>query len=289
MIVDKEQINLARKTDLHRFMLARHASLVQRVGTSICLKTNHSLYIKSGYNGFKDFATGETGNGIDFLIHHLGYSFQDAVLALADGHETVLADGHTSTVKPVPRRSIDLPEAAPLPHSRMYAYLLRRGIPLPIINRLARSGIAYQQEETGNIVFVTPEHDYCELRGTFTYTEKPFHGCRKVSADRFWYILDGTEKGKPKTTYITEAAIDAISLMVIQSTRHPTECAAFVSIGGVTNYAAIDRIARHIHTVLAVDNDAAGEACRERYPYLPHIIPVHKDWNEDLLSHVGPR
>ena len=34
--------------------------------------------------------------------------------------------------------------------------------------------------------------------------------------------------------------------------------------------------------VLAVDNDAAGQGCRDRNPMLESIIPKNKDWNDDL-------
>lgn len=35
--------------------------------------------------------------------------------------------------------------------------------------------------------------------------------------------------------------------------------------------------------VIAVDNDDAGERRRKENPDLPFIIPVYKDWNEDLM------
>ena len=58
--------------------------------------------------------------------------------------------------------------------------------------------------------------------------------------------------------------------------------AVYISIGGVANDATISRISRSIRTVLAVDNDPAGELCRKRHCDLKTIIPMHKDWNEDL-------
>lgn len=36
--------------------------------------------------------------------------------------------------------------------------------------------------------------------------------------------------------------------------------------------------------VIAVDNDKAGEDCRQRNPDRRHLIPAGKDWNEDLIS-----
>lgn len=282
MFVSQQQTDHARAADLYAFLLVHHPDSFRRVGNSICLKSNKSLSIKAGYNGYRDFATGETGNSIDFLVNHLGYTFQDAVIALSGNYLPPARPPLPPSRQPTQaqwKRPIALPVPAPLPHSRMYAYLMKRGIPKPIIIRMVQDGLVYQSAEKGNIVFVNKERDYCELRGSYTYAAKPFHGCRKTTCDRFWYILTGD--GKPETAYITEAAIDAISLMLL---RHNQENAAYISIGGVANDATISRIKRQIPTVLAVDNDQAGEACRLRHPDLPSIVPEHKDWNEDLLA-----
>ena len=45
---------------------------------------------------------------------------------------------------------------------------------------------------------------------------------------------------------------------------------------GVANQAIIDRIvtAQKYDVVLAVDNDAAGQECRDRNPGLPVLVPM---------------
>ena len=61
--------------------------------------------------------------------------------------------------------------------------------------------------------------------------------------------------------------------------------AAYFSIGGVANQKAIDRIkANFPQAVLAVDNDQAGQKCRERNRDMKHLIPFKKDWNDDLQA-----
>ena len=83
--------------------------------------------------------------------------------------------------------------------------------------------------------------------------------------------------------YVCEAAIDAISLYVIHRAQKVKEVAVYVSIGGVANQKTIDRLVRSgKKVVLAVDNDAAGQGCRDRNPMLESIIPKNKDWNDDL-------
>ena len=62
----------------------------------------------------------------------------------------------------------------------------------------------------------------------------------------------------------------------------------YCSIGGVANQQRVDVIkscmgAAGRPVFLAVDNDPAGEKCRERNPGCPALVPRLKDWNADLL------
>ena len=78
----KEQIKAARHADLYAFLVKYHDSNFKHEGDSIRPKDNHSISIKKGYNGYKDFSTEETGNSIDFLTKYMGYTFLDSVNAL---------------------------------------------------------------------------------------------------------------------------------------------------------------------------------------------------------------
>ncbi len=60
--------------------------------------------------------------------------------------------------------------------------------------------------------------------------------------------------------------------------------AIYASIGGAGKQTAIDRIKQFKQAVIAVDNDDAGAECRARNSELDSIIPVNKDWNEDLMD-----
>lgn len=288
MYFHRDQILAARYTDLYAFLLCRHADLFKRVGSCICPRDNQSLYIRSGFHGYRDFSNDETGNSIDFLRRHLGYSFQEAVIALLEfsGPQAGMEQGSTPPDLPpaaMPaERGIRVPVPAPFPHKRMYAFLISRAIPTEMIHALCSQGLVYQEDRTNNVVFLNREKNYCELRGTYTFSDKPFHGCRKSRPDAFWYIRGPK---KPKTAFITEAAIDAISLFLIHKKEgRDTSSALYASIGGAANHSTIDRIASHVHSVLAVDKDLAGDICRLRHPDLEHILPDQKDWNEDLQN-----
>ena len=63
------------------------------------------------------------------------------------------------------------------------------------------------------------------------------------------------------------------------------EDAYYISIAGVAKQPAINRLKQSkLHIVIAVDNDDAGQQCRNRNSELEYILPVHKDWNEDLQN-----
>jgi hypothetical protein len=281
MKVNREQITAARRSDLFDFLRQTYPDKFIRTLRNLFLKENQSLVIHIGYSGYRDYATVETGNSIDFLTRYLGYSFQEAVIALADTSSCKSTPVATNAIPYISTDKVKLPFPAPLPHSRMYAFLSARKIPKEMINDLSAKGLIYQEKSKNNVVFVNKERDYCELRGTYTFGEKAFHGCRKTKADRFWYFTGGNVK--PQVAYVTEAAIDAMSLYLIQNKNGVgTYQSVYISIGGVANDATINRIARGIRTILAVDNDTAGEMCRKRHKDLEAIIPTYKDWNEDL-------
>ena len=286
--VTRDEIVSARAASLYDFVLTYHSDMFRRSGQSLYMTEHDSVYIKKGFPGYNDFSTERHGNPIDFLMEHLGYSFVDAVTSLnrfntavpefhkEDRHDT---NTHT-TAAPAP---VSLPPPADRPFRNMYAYLMGRGIPVWMIRLLEQTGLAYQDRDHNNIVFVSKDKDYCELRGTFTYADRPFHGCRKAGPDRFWCF--SSDEGKPETAYVCEAAIDAVSLYLIHKDRGTDKKGLYVSIGGVANQKAIQRIQNMLPVTLAVDNDRAGEECRKRNPDLPFIIPFHKDWNEDLQCH----
>ena len=278
----KEQMQRARRTDLYEYILRNHMDTHKREGQSLHPANNRSLSVKKAYCGFMDFANGETGNSVDYLVRHLGYRIDDAVFSLigdaADGGEK--SEEQSAVVSE--EKEIVLPEPVPGRYRQLFAYLLNRGIPAEIIQSLIRYGLVYQSREKNNIVFVNKEKDWAELRGTYTFAKEQFHGLAKNSRkDGFWWFRTASDTNK---AYICESSIDAVSLYLLLNRDGKKENAYFISIGGASKQPAIDRIKRKMETIIAVDNDDAGEKCRLRNPELESIIPRCKDWNEDLLA-----
>ena len=336
MRITQEEHREACRADLYDFLTRRHPNETKEYYGSIVLRSNDHVWVGKGFHGYTDFRTGETGNAVKYLQTYLGYNYRDAVLALLgrdDSSETedkrdggagngksrngeCRDNGSAGEEKEKPEHGHDvlsLPEKLDGPYKNLYAYLTGRNIPAELIKELTGQGLIYQTAEHNNIVFVTPEKDYAEIRGTNTYADNrcrfrdkcpdykegeyawcthmrdcgnykkdPFHGCIKNSRpDGFWYYKPCRDM-KADIAYVCEGAIDAISLSVLQRGNGTGNTAVYVSIGGVHRQAAIDRLKKRIHTVLAVDNDEAGQRCRDKNPDLTYILPNGKDWNEDL-------
>lgn len=302
-IVSKEQIRIARKADLYGYLLENHGNEIQKEGESIRLCADHSVSIKNGFSGFMDFATEETGNAIDCLTTYFDYDLQEAVISLCEfmgydasesgvSNEKIPNQIDTTIQKPEmpdinPASTFILPEPVGGQPKNLFAYLTQtRCIPADIVKWLISEGVMYQEREHNNIVFVNPERTFAEIRGT--NTSKSFHQVMFSDKEAFWWFKTEGVRSDPKVAYVFEAAIDAISMYAIQKMCNvKTENIIFSSIAGVANQQRIDRIkagmaAAGLQTVLAVDNDKAGEQCRKRNPECEYAIPRYKDWNENL-------
>ena len=300
--VSHEAIRSARRAPLYDYLLAWHPADVRREGDSLRLRDNNSVSIKRGYSGYMDFATGETGNAIDCLTRYLGYDFQGAVAALCEymGPPTVppprtapkTAPGATQEPSKDPPRLFIPPEPSHAQYRHLYAYLTqRRGIPPAIVQQLIGWGVLYQERNHSNMVFINPERTFAEYRGSNSF--KPFHQVDFSDPAAFWYFKPNGPDSTATVAFICEAAIDAISLYLLHLAAGipDDENGLYCSIGGVANQQRINAIRDSMsttggQTVLAVDNDKAGELCRQRNADCPVLVPQLKDWNEDLLATI---
>lgn len=313
--VSKKQYTQACSVNLYEFLVRNHPSDVKIEYNSVLLLADNHVSVKHGYHGYRNFRTDEKGNNIDYLMNFLGYDYPSAVLALIG--ESDAKTSYVPVVSPqIPEsKEITLPRPSDRGYKNLYAYMMARKIPSETIQMLINKGILYQSAQGNNVVFTTPQGDYCEIRGTNSYADcrcakrkecdryisgdhtwclqmdtcvyykpDPFHGCKKTRADRFWY-LDPDPMEPTSYVYVCEAAMDAVSLYVIHQRQHQKGKSVYVSIGGVGNQQTIDRLTRGCRSsnvVLAVDNDQAGQDCRNRNPDLTYVLPKNKDWNDDL-------
>ena len=273
MFVSREQILAARTTDLYSYLYDNYLDKFVIEGESLRYIDNPSISIKKGFSGYYDFALESGGNSIDFLMDYLEYSFPDAVSVLAPFNSPA------GTVAASLKRKFNPPVAAAT-FAAAEDYLLGRGLWRETLAVLQANHLVYQDTRR-NVVFLNKDNDFYEIRGTCP--GKPFHQCQRLKTGAYWsYALTAT----PKRAFICESSIDALSLMQLHLADPSVEAdAAYCGIAGVSNQAAILQIAKQYPlAILAVDNDAAGDSCRERNPSFPSIRPCLKDWNEDLLN-----
>ena len=223
------------------------------------------------------------------------------------------AAGATQTPKPreTPRNAPERPQEPPQAPQRvfippeplqgqyrlLYAYLTQqRGIPPAMVQQLVDWGLLYQAQEHNNAIFIDPARTFAEYRGTNSFV--PFHRVDFSDPAAFWWFKAHGPESIATVAFICEGAIDAISLYLLQLNPPPgsnlaplavTTNGLYCSIGGVANQQRIDCIragmaAAGCRTVIAVDNDEAGEKCRQRNPDCWHLVPRLKDWNADLLA-----
>ena len=230
-------------------------------------------------------------------MDYMGYTFQEAVGSLLKADNIVVSSiehkKHTSVQEE--SREIQLPQKAEGSPTRVIAYLLGRGISMNIILELLNRGLLYQAAVTNNCVFINHEKDYFEQRGTITKEylkegQEPFRQVKRTLKSNYWYITqDNISFDEVEKVLVCEAAIDAISLyQILHEHMKSKEKFACVSIGGVANQETIERlVATGKMVVLAVDNDKAGDFCRKVNSTLPYLLPVSKDWNEELKLYAS--
>lgn len=292
-----EQIKDARQACIYDFMRANYGSVIEDNGASAIdyhpSKGRH-IIIQAGKPGAYDNSQAKRISSIDFLCDELGYEFKEAVATLTAGNFYANAEQTKSFVRkdvkpaentkanPATERNtqpIELPPKS-ANHNRVYAYLTQtRGIPGDTVNTLFKAGLLYQDMHY-NCCFVNRDKTFVEQKGTSTYVK--WQSNRRQNRDDYWSLRTSQN---PKTVYITEASIDAVSLYVIHKELgvDQKDC-MYVALGGSANQQTINRIKKdYEHVVMAVDNDQTGGLkARERNQECPYILPISKDWNEDL-------
>lgn len=162
-------------------------------------------------------------------------------------------------------------------------YLTLRGISRKTLDMLIEKNLLYQENKGNNVncVFLSERCDYGERRGA--NVDNKFKGIVAGSRqDGFWHIRNNYDS-PPKAVFVTESAIDAISLYELYNIEGQTTSAVFASVGGAGKQQAIDRLIRSGREIyICTDNDTAGHTCRERNNKLKTIVPRLKDWNDDL-------
>jgi len=190
-------------------------------------------------------------------------------------------------------KPFELPEASKSMR-RVYAYLVKqRGIDAGVITHFAKAGTLYEDEKYRNAVFVGRDETgvarHAHKRSTYS-EGKSFRANVSGSDSRFGFSHIGTSD----RIHVFEAPIDLLSFITMNKQNWQQH--SYISLSGVADHALMHALKAYPHLrvpVLCLDNDKAGLAAVERitkglhaagYEEVSCLLPVCKDWNEDLLN-----
>lgn len=202
----KEQIKRASSINLIEFAKS-HGYILENGGRrALHAKQSGGLYFFRDSNKFYHFSTDTRGGPIDFVMHFMRMDFKEAVAYLL-GTDVPQHQSVPSLLKDSGK--LQKPDKAPN-YRRVAWYLIHvRGIEPEIVSRLMHEKKLYQQDKTGNCVFVGYDQErsakYCSLRGT--WPERPFKQDRPYSDKSYPFHINGTSR----KVYVCESPIDAMS------------------------------------------------------------------------------
>ncbi|GIP20845.1 DUF3991 and TOPRIM domain-containing protein [Paenibacillus sp. J22TS3] len=265
-------------------------------------KQSGGLYFFRDSNKFYHFSTDTSGGPIDFVMQFMRMDFKEAVAYLL---ETGLPQYQTVPSLPKPSGKLQLPDKAPN-YKRVAWYLIHvRGIDPEIVSCLMHEKKLYQQDKTGNCVFVAYDKNgvakYCSLRGT--RPERPFKQDREHSDKSYpFHIIGSSQK-----VYVCESPIDGMSHATLAKLKGlDWKNDHRISLGCLSDL-ALERFLQHhrIHEIIfCLDNDhnatfrdgspapnwgqEAALKFAQKYNdqgYQTSIEkPFRKDFNEDLTA-----
>lgn len=231
---------------------------------------------------------GEGGDAIDFVRRFYNLDYPEAMEYLLGG-----TNGTLKTAQPVSQKP---PEPFVLPKRndnmrRVFAYLLsKRGIDRDVLYTFVRENMIYESAEYHNVVFVGYDKDgkavHANMRGTGG--ESTFKGNAPNGIPEYSFHRTGTDD----TLYLFEAPIDMLSYISLHKDGWKKH--SYAAGCGVSDRVLFQMLIDNPNLekiYLCLDSDDAGQKAakrisdRMRFSGLKTeiLIPIHKDWNEDLL------
>lgn len=233
-----------------------------------------------------------TYDAIGCLCAFFGHSFDEAVYALT-GNGIVADIPARRERRPLPTadgKPFTLPPPVDGRYSRMYAYLLARGISAELITALTHERLLYEAVYTAKsgektvAVFpiYAPDGTAVGADSCGTYSELRFKHLYSGSDPRYgWHFV----RGESNDMYFCESAVDAMSLYLLTGAD-----GMYISLCGLKDITYNGMVTAYGgRPIICVDNDEAGEKFRARHTDAAVLLPTHKDWNDDLQKTKGAK
>lgn len=285
----EEQKLRANGVDLVEFLRFKREPLI-RSGQEFRMASNHSVTVRG--SEWYDHAAEQGGGPVSFLKEFYGMNYAEAVQTLLNEDAGQLCF-QVSTPREKVKKPFELPPANEN-NRRVFAYLLKhRHLDRDVLTTFVRSGLIYEDQKYHNAVFVGVDGDgiarHAHKRSTNSLG-KSFRMTVEGSDFKYAFNWPGTSGH----LLIFEAPIDMLSFL---SKFHDSNWAihSYVALCGTSSQPLMGMLERcpsidNVHFCL--DNDEAGQLATRRLAKLVQekglaanaLVPVHKDWNEDLCA-----
>ena len=285
----EQQKTQARQTDIAELLRSQGETLKRSGSESEWMDGGQKVTIRGNlwYHQYEQVG----GDAVDFVRRFYNKSYPEAMKYLLGG------SGGTLAVSPSVQKE-EKPFVLPPKNDnmrRVFAYLLnRRGIDREVLYAFVHKGMIYESADYHNAVFVgfdsngNPKH--AQKRGTGS--ESSYKG--NVSGSQPEYSFHWS--GQSDTLYLFEAPIDMLSFISMQKEGwRQHSYAASCSVSDKVLFQTLKDNPNIRQVVLCLDSDEPGQTAAKRIADKLFVqgtaseilVPVHKDWNEDLLTAVS--
>lgn len=285
---EKEQ---ARQIDIAELLRSQGEAL-KRSGSEYEWKDGSQKVTIRGNLWFHQYErTG--GDAIDFVRRFYNKSYPEAMEYLLGGCSGTLAVSPPMQKKP-PKPFVLPPKNDNM--RRVYAYLInRRGIDRDVLYAFAHKGMIYESADYHNAVFVGFDTDgvprHAHKRGTGSQSSYKGNIGGSLPEHSFHWT------GSSEKLYLFEAPIDMLSFISMH--KEGWQRNSYAASCGVSDHVLWQMIKENPNidfVCLCRDNDEAGQLANKRTSdalFLKGVrheilVPIHKDWNEDLLYLTEP-
>lgn len=281
----EEQKEQARHTDIAD-MLIRQGETLKRSGTEYEWRDGYQKITIRGNLWFNQYE--RVGrNTIDFVMKYFSKTYSEAVEYLIGESGGSLITSPTVEKKEklfeLPKRNNNM--------RRVFSYLLnQRKIDKDILNTFANKNMIYESEKYHNAVFVgydlKDEPRHANKRGIGK--ESTYKGNSPGSKPEYSFHWNGTND----KIYLFEAPIDMLSYISMNKENwEQNSYAASCSVSDRVLFQYLKDNPTIKEVYLCFDNDKPGQEAAKRISdklleqniTAEILIPIHKDWNEDLI------
>lgn len=294
--VSPEELKQARQCDLLTYLQATQPQeLVELRHGVFCLRSHDSLKISNGKWYWWSKGIGGR-SAIDYLMASEGITLAEAVRKVngITGGKVFLSTSSSA----LPSRSFVLPQHN-ANNERVLNYLQMRGIDSNVLDMCIFNGTLYE-DIRHNCCFVGYDETHIPRYAMLRSSRASCSFLQEVAGSdkRYSFSLPSTKSSK---LYVTESAIDALSLYVLRgyAPDNYLSIAGANTPHGISLPLALERylsMHQQIETVcLCLDNDRTGlqaaKAIQARLPerYQSELLPPTegKDYNEQLMRNKG--